>query len=309
MNQPRLRRSVSKWLTLWAMSVMWISGNVSCSSLRGADLAHETGRIRTNRLRETSGLAASRQNPDVLWLHNDGDGKEVFAVGIDGRLRARVRVAARLVDVEDIAIGRGANEDSDYVYLGDIGDNEEDRREVRVIRFEEPNLSAASDDLELVAGGVESYRLRYPDGPCDTETLMVDPLTGDLYIATKEERASRVYRASAGDLRQNRVVELELAAHLKVGEVSGGDISRSGDAIVLRSEDRGWLWARRAGESVESALGRPPRRILVRSNRQSDNGESIGFRADGRGYYTVSEGQHEPIFFFPIAPAEADSKR
>lgn len=303
-----LGRSLRARLCRVAILVMGLNGWVPGQPLHGAELADETGRIRTNRLREISGLAASRQNPDVLWLHNDGDSKEVYAVGIDGRLRARVRIGAKLEDVEDIAVGRGRNEGADFVYLGDIGDNEEERREVQVVRFEEPRLLPAGDDQEL-AVRVESFRLKYPDGPHDAEALLVDPLSSDLFIVTKEERVARLYRAAADNLRSGRVIKLEPAGSLRVGPVSGGDVSPTGDAIVLRSEDRGWLWSRQAGEPVELALRRAPRRVLARASRQSENGESIGFRADGRGYYTVSEGEHEPLVFFPLPPGGAGSGR
>lgn len=295
-----------RWLCCVAIPVVGLSGWVLFRPLHGAELPSETGRIRTNRLRETSGLAASRLNPDVLWLHNDGDGKEVYAVGIDGRMRARIRIRAKLEDVEDIAIGRSLNGAPDFVYLGDIGDNDEERREVQVVRFEEPALRPESDDQEF-AVRVESLPLKYPDGSHDAEALMVDPLSGDLFIATKEERVTRFYRAAADKLRSGPTIGLELVGSARVGEVSGGDISATGDAIVLRSEDRGWLWGRKAGESVEAALRRAPRRILVRASRQSENGESIGFRADGRGYYTVSEGEHEPVFYFPLQSAGVGS--
>ena len=45
--------------------------------------------------------------------------------------------------------------------------------------FAEPDTLGAMT-LEPV-----SYRLRYPDGPRDAETIMVDPVDGRLYLATK----------------------------------------------------------------------------------------------------------------------------
>ena len=46
----------------------------------------ETGRIRVRNLGEVSGLAVSRKNPDVIWVHNDGGRKQVFAVTTSGML-------------------------------------------------------------------------------------------------------------------------------------------------------------------------------------------------------------------------------
>jgi hypothetical protein len=282
-------------------------GGIYCWSLRseGAEAERAVGRIQTDRLNETSGLAVSRQNPNVLWLHNDGGNKRVFAVTSDGALAASVRLRAKIDDVEDIAIGAGPEIGVDFIYLGDIGDNNGNRHEIRVVRLVEPDLSQAGNE-EFDAKRVEEFRLRYPDGPHDAEALMVDPATGDVLIVTKDRR-SRLYRVAADALKVNGVATLELVALLNVGDISGGDISRAGDMILLRTEQRGWLWPRQPGEDLADALGRAPRRVTTRGNGQAKNGESIGFSPDGRGYFTVSEGQREAIYYFPIDAAGTDS--
>ena len=68
-------------------------------------------------------------------MHNDGSHKEIFAVATTGKLVARVRIPTAIDDVEDIAIGPGPRSGVDYVYLGDIGDNDDKRPEVRLVRF------------------------------------------------------------------------------------------------------------------------------------------------------------------------------
>jgi hypothetical protein len=303
---------------LHEMRLQWVQRYVGCLvfavwagfggfslSSHGAEVARELGRIRTDRLRETSGLAVSRQNPDVLWLHNDGAKKHVFAVRTDGRLAARLNVRAKFDDIEDIAIGLGPEPGVDFIYLGDIGDNNADRREIRVIRVPEPTLSK-TDDEELKIKDPEVFRLRYPDGPHDAEALMIDAATGDLFIATKQQRGARLYRAAVSDLGSEGVTNLELVGYLNVDDISGGDISRTGDWIMLRSEDRGWLWARTSGEDVAAAMQRTPVRVLTRGSEQGKNGEAVGFSPDGRGYFTVSEGKQEAAYYFPIVSEGTD---
>jgi hypothetical protein len=75
--------------------------------------------------------------------------------------------------------------------------------------------------------------------------------------------------------------------------------------IILRDEDRGWIWNRAAGSSVQSALQRTPRPVLVRAGGQAQNGEAVGFTPDGKSYYTVSEGDQEAIVNFPVPAAVA----
>jgi hypothetical protein len=305
--QPKRRsnRSFTGRLILLALSISAL-GAQSVRAARQAEGPHETGRVRVKNLAEVSGLAASRQNPDVLWVHNDGGRKQVFAVTTEGTLIARVRVPVTLHDVEDIAIGPGPEKEVDYVYLGDIGDNESSRREIQVIRFAEPALE--NDNDKIKADDIEVFQLRYPDGPHDAESLMVDAVTGDLFIVAKENGRSRLYRLAANALRSDAPATLELAGYLNVDDISAGDISRAGDLIILRSEDRGWIWSRPSGASIATSFQRAPRIVLVRAAGQAQNGEAVGFSPDGKSYYTISEGDHEAIVVFPL-PAGVDGGR
>src|SRR5205085_4228948 len=54
---------------------------------------------------ESSGIVASRRNPDIFWTHNDsGDGPLLYAFDRKGRSRGRWRVTdAQAIDWEDIA--------------------------------------------------------------------------------------------------------------------------------------------------------------------------------------------------------------
>jgi hypothetical protein len=265
----------------------------------GSITPKEVGRMTAARMDEISGLAVSRQNPEILWMHNDGSLKEIFAVATNGKLVARVRIPTAINDVEDIAIGPGPESGVDFVYLGDIGDNDDKRREVRLIRFREPTLTQPVEK-EFSAEGVEAIRLLYPDGPHNAEALFIEQQTGDIYIVTKEKTRARLYRAAANKLSGNLPVALEFVAQLNVADVSAGDMSRAGDLVILRRENQGWIWSRRPSESLASALRRPPRPIVVLSDGQSANGESVGFSPDGRSYYTVSEGKRQPIAVFPV---------
>jgi hypothetical protein len=188
-------------------------------------------------------------------------------------LVTRVNVDVQLIDVEDIAIGPGPEKDVDYIYLGDIGDNQSGRPYVRIVRFAEPALETVRKK-KIDASGVEELRLRYPDGPHDAEALLVDPTTGDVFIVVKENHRSRLYRAAAERLQADSPVTLELGGYLNVSDASAGDISPSGDLIT--------------------------RPVLVRAGGQAQNGEAVGFTPDGKSYYTVSEGDQEAIVIFPV---------
>jgi hypothetical protein len=271
--------------------------------VRAADVSHEIGRIRVEELNEISGLAASRLNPDVLWLHNDGDSGQLFGVSTSGRLAAWVRCNVRVKDLEEVAIGPGPARGIDYLYLGDIGDNDERRREIRIVRFPEPNLGGRRG-VQIEIDDADEIRLRYSDGPHDAETMVVDPANGDLFIVTKEKDRARLYTIPGTALTKGAQAELRLAGELNVELVSAGSISRDGRRILLRRERVGWLWSRAAEETVAEALARKPVKVQVLGKRQGPNGEAIGFAPDGRSYFTVSEGKKQSIYRFELSPLE-----
>ena len=249
---------------------------------------------------EISGVAASWRNAGLLWMHNDGAPYETYLVGTDGAVWATFSFATQIDDYEDIAIGPGPVAGASYVYGGEIGDNLILRTEIRVFRFEEPRLQAPV--AGVMAAGETVITLQYPDGPHDAEGLLVDPISGDLFVVTKENDAFRAYKATQAQMNAGAVVQLALAASGNFGPVSGAAVSPNGSLIALRHEEEARLWRRREGESVEAALMRASERIPVIGEPIEPNGEGITFTLDSRGYYTMSEGVLPTIYLFePLA--------
>src|SRR4051794_17862577 len=144
--------------------------------------AHVAFRWRDQRIAESSGLAAATREPGVWFTHNDsGDAARFFAVGADGRTLATYRVAgATAVDWEDMAAAPAAD-GTPTLWLADIGDNDAARPSITVYAVPEPRVRRGEDrTLPTTA-----YRLRYPDGPHDAETLLVDPVRHRAYVVTK----------------------------------------------------------------------------------------------------------------------------
>lgn len=273
---------------------------LACSAFGPAGLR---GRLDSPLLDEVSGVVASRQNARVLWMHNDsGDSARVFAVRDDAVLLGIYELEnATSVDWEDIALGPGPVPGADYLYIGDIGDNDEVRASIVVYRVREPSVPAdagASSSL----GGVEAFALRYPAGAADggyiahnAETLLIDPVSGQLFIVTKSSRGSLVYRSPP--LSSNAPNTLELVATLHLpgdGLATGGDIAPSG-AILIRTYSKALLWPRSPGASVGSALLAEPCPVPLETEGQ---GEAVAFAPDGNGYFTTSEGLSPPLYFF-----------
>src|SRR6185503_3525400 len=110
------------------------------------------------------------------------------ALSTNGALLARYSIPNAVGDFEDMAIGPGPKPGVQYIYLGDIGDNFLNRSQIHVLRFPEPAvyLQQTNNPVTANAEGLQYITLVY--GPSyNSEAMMIDPLTGDLYIATKSD--------------------------------------------------------------------------------------------------------------------------
>jgi hypothetical protein len=272
---------------------------------------HKTGVIESSSITEASGIAASRRNAGVLWVHNDNGPACVYAITSQGKLLGKYNlVGARVSNWEDIAIGPGPEPNVDYLYVGDIGDNSRKRKNVTVYCVPEPNVlrpfettqgGQSSPQVDFnkpsaaaIIKGVEVIEMNYPDGPRDAETLMIDPLTKDIYIISKEE-PGRIYRAAYPQTTTGKTT-MEYVAKLPWGMATGGDISPDGRMIIVRNYFSASLWLRPKDGPLWKAFESEECQAPIILERQ---GEAICFDANGAGYYTTSEHKHQPIYYFP----------
>jgi hypothetical protein len=256
-------------------------------------------------IKEASGIVASRRSPGTLWVHNDsGASATLYALTSTGAMQAIYNLdGASAQDWEDIAIGPGPVAGTSYLYVGDIGDNGTSRTNIVVYRVPEPDAKTGSPTMPTKLSSVERITLNYPDKPHNAETLLVDPKNGDLYIVVKSSDGdSPVFRAAA-PLSTGAAMKLEQVARLRFGTApllgaattTGGDISPDGDEIAIRSYTAAYLWRRAPGQSIGDALTSAPCQLPLKLELQ---GEALGFALDRKGYFTVSEGQSQPIYLY-----------
>jgi hypothetical protein len=258
-------------------------------------------------IHESSGLVASRNVPGLYWTHNDsGDGPFLYAFGRDGGSAGVWRVTgATADDWEDIAAGPGPDPGTNYLYIGDIGDNGADRAEVVVYRVPEPAVApgdaATTNAAPAITERSEAILLRYPDGNHNAEALMVHPRTGDLYVVTKERKGpAGVYRAKAGDLLSPEVHTLAKIADLILpsptpGMVTGADISPDGRRVILCDYFGGYELALNGPESTPfDEIWKVQPLVVDLGARQQ--GEAVCYDRDGNAILATSEGRHAPLF-------------
>ncbi len=257
----------------------------------------EKGKVKSDEISETSGIAASRRNPGVLWIHNDsGDKARIFAINSESDYLGEFELDGVFhFDWEDIAVGLGSDGEP-RVYVADIGDNFKIRGVVTVYRIPEPKVDREDEDLDEKITDFETFKFRYPDGARDAETIMIDPLDKSLYLISKEKNRAGIYRAEF-PYASGETVEFEL-----VNEINGydkfvaGDVAPDGSGILLKTIDDIYYFPRKKGESISDALLKNPQKVEYEPEKQ---GEAIGWSASGDGFYTLSEGEEPDLYFYP----------
>ena len=260
--------------------------------------------IKEKSITESSGLTASRATPGAYWTHNDsGDGPFIYAFDTRGDSLGIFRVnGAKARDWEDVAAGPGPKANKSYLYIGDIGDNNEVRDEVVVYRVAEPVLTAATRKLTKTTPGstepAEAIRLKYPDGKHDAEALLVHPTTGNIYIVNKVPIANpAVYEATA-PFTAGSLVTMRRIGEIRVpsifgGVITGGSVSPDGRRVALCDYFQGYEIVLPASSKDFDDIWK--QRMTGFDLGKRKQGESITYRLDGKAFLATSEGKQSPL--------------
>lgn len=277
-------------------------------------------RFHDPRITEASGIAVAQRTRDVVFVQNDsGDSARFFAVDErSGATLATIRVrGARNRDWEDLATEPDAA-GTPSVWLADIGDNDAQRSDVQVYRVAEPRLTGRRG--RIAVGPAQVWRLRYPDGPHDAESLAVTP-HGTGYVVTKSVLGSSgVYRMPAEPSprvatmrRVGTVSFLPSGGHTPFGIsgdllATGAAVSRDGRLLAIRTYGAAYVWRVGAG-GVTAALQRAPRRVALPSQPQGEGVTFAGHRLliDSEGRGSAVDAVALPARLFARAASRSDS--
>lgn len=258
---------------------------------------------RNGKLEETSGIAASRRYPGFLWAHNDsGHPPDLFLLDSTGQTSASRRLAgARNTDWEDMA-AMTASDGVTWLFIGDIGDNSQKREVKRIYKLAEPDLDESKE-----APVKETLFVRLSDQPRDTEALLADPATQNLYLITKREGEVLLYELKQPFLSDTLVAQKMFT--LPYRQVTSGDISADGTEILIKTYDGIYYWKRQPGQTVPDALRQPG---VALSYELEPQGEAIAWALDGSGFFTLSEnakGERGKLIFYARKPVDSLAAR
>lgn len=210
--------------------------------------------------------------------NDSGDTGRVFVLDSAGATVGVTYWEAHPTDVESLAPAPDGE-----IWVGDTGGNIRARSTIEVAKI------PVGRGERTVSPTI--YPLTYPDGGHDAETLLCDPTTGRLYVATKSVLGGVLYAAPA-----------RLSPHgpnplTKVGQVlpmaTDGGFLPGGQDVIIRNYISAVVYAWPSLEPKATFL-MPPQ----------PQGEGIGFTADGR-LYVSSEGRDSQVLRVPLPRAVA----
>jgi len=217
------------------------------------------------RIVESSGLVA--RGEDFVTVNDSGDDGRTFLVDRNGDT-VGTSAWGEATDVEAVAPwGR------DSVLVGDIGDNGSERDSVRLLQ-----VPVESGERDVAP---EEFEVTYPGGPRDAEALLVHPVTGRVYVASKELFGGTLY-AAPRELSSSRSNRLQPLGPV-IGIVTDGAFFPDGRHLVLRDYGRAVVYAFPSLDRVgEVPLPDQP------------HGEGIAVGVDG-SVYVSTEGQFTAV--------------
>ena len=282
-----------------------LSPSGTAGDVSGSDAPYEkpvvSGKLESPDLKEASGIAASKCQPDVFWTHNDsGDDALFYAIDSKGKHLGVWKVGnAANRDWEDIeAIKSG---DKCYVLIGETGDNDRKHERIAIYRVEEPAVTpeAGSSNAKnpLSAANATVAYINYPNEKHDAEALLAHPTSGEIYLLTKSRNEpSHIYKFTPkfeGETQTLTVVGEITVPAIPNGSITGGDISSDGKRVVLCDYFSGYELSLPDGSaSFDEIWKQRPLRIDL---GERAIGEAVAYSADGSFVIAISEKKHTPV--------------
>ena len=266
-----------------------------------------TTQIRQPAIREASALVASQQFPGVYWTLNDsGNAPMIFAVDERGAPRGTFRVTgATNVDWEALQLGPG--DDGGFaLYIGDVGDNAQLRRNPVIYRVPEPE--PAPPDSPLWTGETApatAFQFLYPSRAHNTEAMLVHPKTGQIMLFTRELNGmSLIYRLPLPlDSASAPVADLVDVVNVRAldpssGQVTDATISSDGRTLALRTYTSVLVFDVPDGVLQDRVWEQVP---AVYRLADGQKGEGLTFKADSDDLMSIGEDKAAPAWLYETA--------
>jgi len=205
---------------------------VGCGSGSGSGGSED---INSKKIKEPSGLLISKKYPDVLWTHNDsGDDAYIYAISAkDLELIKKVKIKkADNVDWEDISyLG-------DQIVIGDFGNNNSDRDDLKLYIVNEPDPYKGDgdvkirDEIDFIFSDQKDYDKHYQNFDCEA----LFSYDNTLYLLSKhhEDSATTLYKIVPKDDLADKILDYDFGSIVTGADSDGTRIAvLTKDALYL----------------------------------------------------------------------------
>ncbi|MGB5334547.1 MAG: hypothetical protein WBN07_02920 [Woeseiaceae bacterium] len=278
--------------------------------------ALQIGQLEDGKILEASGLARSQRGQNVLWVINDNGAREwVHAISPRGKRRGEFDLKkSKNRDWEDLA--SFTLDDTPYLLVADIGDNEAQHKKRTLYVVEEP-LAEKKGEAK-VAWEVD---FRYPDGPRDAEAVAVDIENGRALVLSKRDIPPVLYEVPLkpdtdktltakwlGTIRSlppPSRQDVQFAPKTKdwFWQPVAMDISADNLAAVILTYRAVYYYERQPGQDWFDALNSRPQRVSIGN---MPNAEAVAFGDYTRRVIVTGENKHAWVLMIDFN--EAPSK-
>ncbi|WP_273568204.1 hypothetical protein [Maribacter halichondriae] len=196
-------------------------------------------------LKENSGIAYF--DSELAWfIEDNGNNDNIYQVDFDGNIKKQFEVKnAKNHDWEDLT-----TDDNDNLYIGDFGNNDNDRKNLVIYKLPNPNIEGG-DKIDA-----EQIEFRYPeqeDFPPNRAKMNFDAeaffyYDQQLYIFTKNRSnpfngEAFIYSVPSekGEYEARLIGKIKTCTDWDTCQITSADISPNGKTIVLMGYGKLWV--------------------------------------------------------------------
>ncbi|TRW25140.1 hypothetical protein FMM05_07480 [Flavobacterium zepuense] len=209
---------------------------LSCSSSEPTKLKE----IASLSLKEVSGMEYI--NGELWALEDSGNDNKIYKIADDGSVAKEVTITnATNTDWEDMAADKEGN-----IYIGDFGNNNNDRKDLAIYKLAAGNLGTAADKITFYYSEQKAFPPKKSEWIYDVESFFVQ--NGNFYLFTKNRSKGfdgtvSVYRVpnKAGNHAAKLLGTIKTCGDYHTCALTSADISPDGTKVVLLSGDKIWL--------------------------------------------------------------------
>lgn len=245
-NSPNMYRKQSKNIVelLLFFSLILFGSAYSLPSLAQLKVLQAEQKrypINNKQLNESSGLACSGRDKNIIWSHNDsGHMPIIYALDTKGNTLQTFHLAdTQSNDWEDMDAFqyRGKH----HLLIADTGDNLRFRWDYQIIVIEEPEVNSGPDrKTHSAISPLRSFIFRYENAQSyDVEAVAVDSVHEKIYLLTKRTAHAYLFELPLNPEENGQLpVALKVAEFNEIVNPTALDISADGKILSINTYAR-----------------------------------------------------------------------